>query len=60
MMKDRAEIRSNEKEPCGKRQPYSPPAIIYEGLITTSSKTTGPESSGGGDANMDPADLFNG
>ncbi len=39
------------------REPYEKPAVIYEGLITTMSKS-GPDSSPKG--NVDPADVFKG
>jgi hypothetical protein len=43
-----------------KRLPYEPPAIIYEGIISTragSSYPSAPSDSGDG---VDPADLFGG
>ena len=57
MKKKTAPQPKNRNLPAS-REPYEAPAIIYEGLITTSSKGT--QSDGRSGPNLDPADVFQG
>ncbi len=45
-----------EREKGEERQPYTAPAVIYSGQITT--RAGSPVGEGGGPEAVDPADLF--
>jgi hypothetical protein len=59
-MKKKAAPQPKQQSPRAEREPYEAPAIIYEGLITTSSKATGVPIGGQDGGDSDPANIFNG
>lgn len=46
----------SQPQPSSEREPYQPPAIIYEGKLSTRAGT--PEEPTGNLPGIDPADIF--
>ena len=49
---------STESQEKQEKKPYEPPAIVYEGIITTRAGSPATLGDDGKESGVDPADLF--